>query len=259
MIDIFSECIIKVFLNNSSTLTSITLEAIFCIIVIFIGVLINHTFMKRLEREKRCKPLGRKGNVIEPIMTGFCWVQITYWPIRLALAWIFHNEIIKLEMMPIWMRYTVLNVLMVGRIYLCYYSFFCALIRYIYIVHYEKVYYRDFEWVAKWMKTASYLIPTFVGILSITVVGGFQFKGNDIFDTCSNSILVEEKGNAGISLFASIFPDILNTSVIWIIYYFTVLVWIILGVNIVEACMYRTIFATIGRYDRDRFGSFCQG
>ena len=259
MIDIFSECIIKVFLNNSATFTSITLEAIFCIIVIVFGVLINHTFMKRLEREKRCKPLGRKGNVIEPIMSGCCWVQMTYWPIRLTLAWIFHNEIIKHEMMPIWMRYTVLNLLMVGRTYLCYYSFFCAFIRYIYIVHYEKVYHRDFEWVAKWMKIASYLIPTFVGILSITVVGGFQFKGNDIFDTCSKSILVEEKGNAGISLFASIFPNILTTSVIRIIYYFTVLVWIILGVNIVEACMYRTIFATIGRYDRDRFGSLHQG
>ena len=45
MIDIFAECIIKVFLNKTATFTTITLEAIYCIIIIVVGFLINYTFI----------------------------------------------------------------------------------------------------------------------------------------------------------------------------------------------------------------------
>ena len=150
-------------------------------------------------------------------------------------------------MLPVWMRYTLLTSLMVGRTYLCFCSFFCAFIRYIYIVHYEKVYHWNFEWVAKWVTFASYFIPCHVGILLITVVGGFQFKGNEIFDTCSDSLNFEGNGNIGISVLASILPEYFTISVIRVVYYFTVIVWLIFGVNIVEALMYRSIFATIAR------------
>ena len=247
MVDLFSECVIKVFVNNSSSLFSIVFEGIFCIMATVLGVYTNYTFMKKLKMEKKFKGAGRKGNVIEPIMTGCCWIQMIYWPIRLGLAWIFHNEIIKAEMLPIWMRYTLLTLLMVGRTYLCFYSFFCAFIRYIYIVHYEKVYHYEFEWVAKWVTLASYFMPCHVGILLIMVVGGFQFKGNEIFDTCSDSLDYEGNSKIGISILASLLPEYLTLSVIRVVYYYTVIVWMILGVNIVEALMYRSIFATIAR------------
>ena len=247
MVDLFSECVIKVFVNSSSTPSSIFFEGLFCFIATVFGVYCNYTFMKKLRMEKKFKAAGRKGNVIEPIMTGCCWIQMIYWPIRLGIAWIFHNEIIKAEMLPVWMRYTLLTSLMVGRTYLCFCSFFCAFIRYIYIVHYEKVYHWNFEWVAKWVTFASYFIPCHVGILLITVVGGFQFKGNEIFDTCSDSLNHEGNGNIGISVLASILPEYFTISVIRVVYYFTVIVWLIFGVNIVEALMYRSIFATIAR------------
>ena len=248
MIDMFSDCVIKVFVNKSASTASIILEFIFCATVSVCGVLINYRFLKRLENEKRARPAGRKGNVIEPIMTSCCLIQMIFWPTRLALAWIFHNEIINAETMPIWMRYIVLNFLMVGRTYLCYYSFFCAFIRYIYIVHYQKIYHWDFEMVGKWARITSICIPALIGVLSITVVGGFQFQGNDIFDTCVDSITKEKQGQVSISMLASIFPGYLTTSVIRMIYYFTVIVWMIFGINLVEALMYRSVFASIGRY-----------
>ena len=248
MIDLFSECSIKVFKNNSASFTSITIEFIVSTAIILSGILINYTFLKKLEKEKRSKAAGRKGNVIEPIMTGCCWVQMVFWPTRLAIAWIFHNEILKLEMMPIWMRYFMLDILMIGRVYLCFYSFFCAFMRYIYIVHYERVYHWDFEVVARRMKIASILIPCFVGTLSLFAVGGFQFQGNDIFDLCSDSLIEQTNGDAGISLLASMFPNFFTKLVIRIIHYFIVFVWLIFGVNIVEAFMYRAAFAWIGRY-----------
>lgn len=248
MIDVFSECVIKVFVNESPSVVSIILEFTFCAMAIICGVLINYRFLKRLEKEKRDRPAGRKGNVIEPIMTSCCWVQMIFWPIRLALAWTFHNEIIKAETMPIWLRYIILNLLMTGRTYLCYYSFFCAFIRYIYIVHYERVYHWDFELVAKRTRIASICIPFIIGILSITVVGGFQFQGNAIFDSCSDEILKEGQGKIAVSLLAVVFPGDLTILFIQITYYLIVIVWMILGVNLVEAFMYHSVFVSIRRY-----------
>ena len=248
MIDLFSECSIKVFKNDSASFTSILIEFIVSTTIILSGILINYTFLKKLEKEKRSKTAGRKGNVIEPIMTGCCWVQMVFWPTRLAIAWVFHNEILKLEMMPIWTRYLMLDMLMIGRVYLCFYSFFCAFMRYIYIVHYERVYHWDFEVVAGRMKLASLLIPSIVGTISLIAVGGFQFQGNEIFDLCSDSLIEQTNGNTGISLLASIFPDYFTILVIRIIYYLTVFVWLIFGVNIAEAFMYGAAFARIRRY-----------
>ena len=248
MIDLFSECSIKVFKNDSASFTSILIEFILSTAIILSGILINYTFLKKLEKEKRSKSAGRKGNVIEPIMMGCCWVQMVFWPTRLAIAWVFHNEILKLEMMPIWTRYLMLDILMIGRVYLCFYSFFCAFMRYIYIVHYERVYHWDFEVVAGRMKLASLLIPSIVGTISLIAVGGFQFQGNEIFDLCSDSLIEQTNGNTGISLLASIFPDHFTILVIRIIYYFTVFVWLIFGVNIAEAFMYGAAFARIRRY-----------
>ena len=248
MIDLFSECIFKVFKNEWASFTSIVTEFIFSSIIIVCGILINYSFLAKLKQEKRSKPAGRKGNVVEPIMTVCCWVQMIFWPTRLVMAWLFHNEILNAEIMPTWIRYFMLNVLMIGRVYLCFYSFFCAFIRYVYIVHYEKVYHIEFQMVANRVKIASIFVPVFVGTLSLTVVGGYQLKGNDIFDQCSDSITEQGEGNARLSILATMFPDYLTPFVVRLIYYLTVLVWMIFGLNTVEAFMYRSIFAQIRRY-----------
>jgi hypothetical protein len=109
--------------------------------------------------EKRNVPLGRKGNVIEPIMSLFCKLQMSYWPFHAMYYWIANNEIIPFEYMNGWWCSIAIYGIRLGRICIAYNSIFVALIRYIYIVHRKKSTLWEFSKVGRYFRIASIAIP----------------------------------------------------------------------------------------------------
>ena len=248
--DLFSNCIIVVFANKSATALSIILEFFFGVVVVFCGVKLNEVFLRRLRTEKLSKPIGRRGNIMEPLMKWFCRVQILFWPIKLLHEWTFLNEIIKFELMPIWLRYCLLNGLLIGRTYIAFHSFFCAFIRYLYIVYYQTANQWDFQKVCKWFQFASIMIPILTGVASASVIGGTQISYHDSFNGCVTTAMgvnSTKEVDVTISIMASYFPGYFTTSFVRIIYYVYIVVWVVFGMNITEAFLYYSIFAYIER------------
>ena len=115
-------------------LWSTVLEFIFIAVVIFCGVALNYKFYDKLKVEKRRRPIGRKGNVIEPIVSFFCIFQILYWPYNVLYFWLFSNEVVKIDNLSGWWPNILNELIRFGRLYIGWNSLFVALIRYIYIV-----------------------------------------------------------------------------------------------------------------------------
>ena len=129
------------------------LDFFFSTVIGVLAVMVNYSFMKKLEEEKRLKPPGRKGNVIEPVMRLFCKIQMVYWPYYLLYFWINFNGIIPSYLMNGWWCNVILQIsIKFLRMLISWNSFFVALIRYIYIVHREKSNQWEFEQVGKWFK-----------------------------------------------------------------------------------------------------------
>jgi hypothetical protein len=71
MPDIFCACLYKAVINIPVSLWSTVLEFLFSVIISVCGEIFNYRFMTKLKEEKRKTPIGRKGNVIEPIMRWY--------------------------------------------------------------------------------------------------------------------------------------------------------------------------------------------
>ena len=185
---IFCACLYETVMvdDSRSTLTTV-LEFLFSALIGICGVKINYRFIQELKEEKRNTPLGRKGNVIEPIMRWFLWFQIIYWPYYLFLYWISVNEIIPSKDLYGWQSICFWQIgLKLGRLIICFNSLFIALIRYIYIVHGEKANLLDFKKVGKWMALSSFVIPTAletIGILT-TDYKEFPYSAMTRFQEC---------------------------------------------------------------------------
>ena len=132
------------------------------VIIIAAGLTLNHRFWKKLRLEKKQTPLGRKGNVIEPVMSWFCILQSLFWPSQLLYLWINTNEIIPSDKLPPWLCHTLFTVLKFGRMCICYNSAFVAFIRYVHIVHHQTSNQWNYERTAKRFKFASIAIPIFM-------------------------------------------------------------------------------------------------
>ena len=146
---------------------STTIEFMLVVFMIFIGVALNYRFLKKLKEEKRKRPLGRKGNVIEPIVSSFCIVQMFYWPYGILYFWSFSNELIRIEHLSGWWPNILIEMIRMGQVYLGWNSFFVALIRYIYMVHRERSNQWDFENIGKIFRIASFVIPVLLQCVGI--------------------------------------------------------------------------------------------
>ena len=136
-------------------------------VLCFCGISLNYRFWAKLEYEKRIKPVGRKGNVIEPIMRLFCWVQIFFYPYQLLFHWLTFNGLMPTDTMPSWLCSVLLHIMVLGRSIIGYNSLFVALIRYIYIVHQQKSNQWNFENLGKWFQRASIFVPFLVNIIFV--------------------------------------------------------------------------------------------
>ena len=186
--DMVGVCIWKQQLyDNHSTFSSVV-EFFVLMALTMCGLQANYSLWKKLREEKKNTPIGRKGNVIEPIVSWYCVIQSVYWPYFMFLGWIFPNQVMTWESLPSWVVYIMLWQMMVGRGYIAFNSLCCAMIRYCYIVHHEKANQWDYERTRRNFQLLSVLLPlihTIVALFPQTY--NLITTGNDKFEACMTS------------------------------------------------------------------------
>ena len=159
-------CIYESFGDGSSSIWTILLEFLFLLCICVCGVTVNVIFLKKLQNERRNTPLGRKGNVIEPIMSLYGRYQIIYWPFFLLIFWIMFNQIIPSTYMNGWWCAALLQIgIYIGRSIIAFNSLCVALIRYIYIVYQQKANQWEFKRVGRIFRICSVAVPIAFQIL----------------------------------------------------------------------------------------------
>ena len=239
------------FLGSAIELLVISLIGTICIVV-------NYKFRKKLKEEKRKRPLGRKGNVIEPLMSWHCIILMFGITYRQLLHWQFANQIIPLHLIPEWMciLLTTLDRCIVSAI--AYNSLLIVLIRYVYIVYDKKANRWDFERVGKIFQFMSIIIPLAMEVVHLCTNSRSMYLAKKALDmgkakleSCSDSF---SENN---STFTSSLPNdptltpffltLIPQGVILLVYYFYVVVTALVFLNIVEVFLYIKIFSCIKR------------
>ena len=238
--------------DPGSTLTTI-LEGVFTIIICVCGVMVNYRFMKKLEEEKKKRPLGRKGNVIEPVMRWFLQFQIIYWPYLMTYLWIQFNYFIPSEYMAGWWCNVMSQIgIKMGRMCISYNSTFVAFIRYLHIVHYKKVDKWDYDKVRKGCAISSIAIPILLEMVGTVTSQYEEYTSLEKYNDCildyrglnSTHILTPHK---------SLLVRWFNVSqrfvplVRWIYYSYS-FVTIIVFLNVIDCFLYFEIYRSIKRY-----------
>ena len=242
----FCACIYAGLIDDSYSTWGAVLEFLFSALVMYSGIRINYKFLMNLKEERRNTPLGRKGNVIEPIMSWFCWIQILYWPFYLVYLWINMNGVIPVEWMNgIWCSIAT-HLIMAGRLSCCYNSIFVVLIRYIYIVHYKRANQWNFEIVGKLFRNFSILLPVFISILGLFFNPGQQYTYNPKFEKCyfSQNVTEEVKRYKPVYVWTlSVLPEPVVNTLYWVH-----AALIVIGMaNLIEVFMYLSIYRAIKR------------
>ena len=232
-------CLAKEFFDNPPNSWITFFEFPLTLLIIVSGVFLNYKFWKKLEHEKKNRPLGRKGNIIEPIVRWFCIIQIIYWPIQLLLIWSLLNNVIPLSIVPAWVCTTSTLLLFIGRSIISYNSLFVAFIRYLYIVHDRKANQWDFETVGHRFQIASLSVP----ILHVLIfISTFDLPSYSHFSTETSQC--ETLTPMMVMLTSQYFPKPL-IDVVGLIMLATLLA---VCLNLVEAFLYIKIFRKIKRY-----------
>ena len=187
MNDTYCTCMIR---QNISKVTpenivSSVFEFLLSLIISICGVFLNYKFLKKLRIERKKKPIGRKGNVIEPIMRWFGVLQIAYWPYELFIlsqaVGIANLSNITPSLCPFYSWSLVL-----GRTIVAYNSLFVALIRYVYIVHERKANQWDFESVGQQFQIASISVPVIHVIIHAVTLRPRYVLPDDVPNACSH-------------------------------------------------------------------------
>ena len=84
----FYICYYMSFVESPATPVTSAVEFVFVLFVILCGLFLNVKFLRKLKDDRRNVPVGRRGNIVEPIMRFFCVVQILFWPLNLLYNFI---------------------------------------------------------------------------------------------------------------------------------------------------------------------------
>lgn len=257
MTDLFCACCYKSYamVNAPLFLWSTVLELIFSVMIIVCGEIINYRFLSKLKKEKRRTPIGRKGNVIEPIMRWYCKLQMIYWPYHLIFFWIMFNEIIPYQSMNgWWCSFATFILVRFGRMCIAWNSAFVALIRYLYTVHRQKSNQWEFENVGRYFSISSIVIP-----IGIETVGLFVSHypdtqittAQDVFKSCvtslqnlNNTVNIQNPEPYFRSLTLQFVPEWIILGVFAVYFCLTGIIFI----NLLDGIVYFQIFRTIKRY-----------
>ena len=243
-------CVVKINRDDPGSILTTTLECVFTIILCVCGVIVNYRFMNKLEEEKRQIPLGRKGNVIEPVMRWFLKFQIIYWPYHMIYFWIQFNHIIPSEYMTGWWCNVMLQIgIKMGRMCIAFNSTFVAFIRYLYIVHYKRVDKWDYEKVRKAFAISSIAVPIIFEIIGAVTSTYDEYTSLETYKDC----ILDYRGLNSTHILTPHMPLLVrwfNVSVplvSWIFYpYFFIvaMVWL----NVIDCFLYVAIYKSIKRY-----------
>ena len=255
MPDLFCACLYKAYINIPVSLWSTILEFVFSAMIIVCGEILNYRFMRKLKEEKRRTPIGRKGNVIEPIMRWYCKLQMLYWPYHLLSFWIWFTEVIPFEYMNGWWCSIATFVgIKFGRMCIGWNSFFVALIRYIYIVHQQKSNQWEFEKIGRYFKVSSIAIPVGIETLGLFVNAYPEYKmtrEQDVFKSC---VAFQQGDNTTVNIqvpepyFRALTLQIVPEWIISGIYSFYICLTIAVFLNAVDGLLYFQIYRSIKKY-----------
>ena len=250
----YCNCFYQFIIDDPVTVTSTIFSSALSLIIIIIGIFLNYKLWLKLSNEKRSRPLNRKGNVIEPVMSWFCIQQILFWPFTLCYLWINTNEILSAERLPSWLCHVFFNTMKFGRMSIAYNSVFVAMARYIYIVHEQSANQWDYLKTAKRLKIASIVTPFIMEILgALTVeipysilqdldrVKGCLLASNDSEITTDGDEETLQPLLVGLSM------QYLPSSLVHVISYCYLLVTGLVLLNFAEGYFYTRIFQTMKR------------
>ena len=184
----FCLCFLEFHSNAGSSISTI-LEFVLISFIIAIGITINLKFRKKLLDEKKQMPIGRRGNVVAPVMNVFCLLQIVFWPFDLILLWGITNEIVPVDSIHPKLCVSLLMTLKSGRMCIAYHSLFVALIRYMHIVKDKVLNQWNYERVSRHFKFFCIIFP-----LAMEVVGNMT---NSLKDFASIKEVRDCMGFAG--------------------------------------------------------------
>ena len=154
----FCPCFLR-FISNPGSSISTKLEFGFILLIIGIGITINLKFRTKLLDEKKKMPIGRRGNVVEPVMRVFCLLQMVFWPYDLILLWAITNEVVPTDSINPKLCSAIMITLKSGRMCIAYHSLFVALIRYMHIVQDQILNQWNYERVANYFKVFCIIFP----------------------------------------------------------------------------------------------------
>ena len=246
------------FWYNPSSALFATIEFLVICLIFSLCVIVNSKFRKKLKEEKKNRPFGRKGNVIEPLMSWYCVILMFGTTYCQLIHWQFVNEIIPFHLIPEWVCIvlTTLERSLVSIILSN--SLFTVLIRYVYIVHHQKANTWEFDKVGKNFQLASIVIPTGMEIVhlctnsrDIYLTKNTLEMGMAKFEGCNNSFM---DSNSTINPTSSneFIPNhfvqtLFSHDVALAVYYFYVVVYAAITLNIVDGYLYIKIFRCIKR------------
>ena len=179
----------KGLVENPHELWSTILEFIFIALVIFCGVSLNYKFFKKLKAEKRRRPVGRKGNVIEPIVSLYCIFQIVYWPYKVLYFWLFSNEIVTIDNINGWWPNILIESIRMGRLYIGWFSSWVSLL--IIGKNFKPIWKTKIGWKIAYLWTWTWLLTMFKSLIQHILWNGpccfflkRRYSGYGTFGSC---------------------------------------------------------------------------
>ena len=245
-------CVYKASGNAPITSWSIMFDFLLSLTLIVIGLKINLKFRKKLHEEKRNTPLGRKGNVIEPIMRWYLNLVIFYLPYSVCFSWFNTQQIWPSAWFSnCWFLNLLFQPWRVSRFIIAYNSFFVALIRYLYIVHREKANEWDFEKVGKRFQIASIAIPIILEVFRLfTELDTLGLKEGTVFLNC----IAMNEGLSSVKNVTLPVPAAVQLSyrffspqTVAVGYYIYLFIITLVFTNAIEGYFYMKIFQTMNR------------
>ena len=247
------KCIYRHLIDQPVTWTSIIIDFLASLTIIALGLATTYRFKKKLHEERKTTPLGRKGNVIEPIMRWYLMFTMIFWPYELLYLWMNAHEIMPSSWFEnCWLMNIMMHPVRIGRTIIAYNSFFVALIRYLYIVHHKKANQWDFQKTGQIFQVASILVPLVMELIRVsTEVDVPGLKTTERFQKC----VIESEGlnttSASISLPLPVTVEftlrLLPHSMVSVIYYIDLAITLVIGSNLLETYFYFKIFESIKR------------
>ena len=246
MQDINCMCVYRVFVNEKVTTLSTTLDFLITLVIIISGLILNKIYRKKLREEKRSRLPGRKGNVIEPIMSSYLILGTIFWPFEMTYLWINAHEIMPADWFRnCWLLHIPWDIIRVGRMIIVYNSFFAGMIRYLYIVHQQKSNQWDFLRVGRLFKIASFAVPMALEVIRKLSEEDFPgFKSTGRFQECMDFHGEVKK----IPVTVAFAKQIFSSPLVHVMNYIYMTCTIVVGSNITEAYFYVKIFQTIERH-----------